>query len=168
MGPYSDKEFDSLPHMIMTSDVPWRISVLDYTLSDKNDWYQNISSWSDGLINAPFNLEGNYKFLSDPLDLNLHDLLDLNERHIPDLHDSEISSDIPSVQANSHEVTGAIKSKHRKHDYEALCPFFLNVPAETVKQTMDHTTQFAHSVYVRSQHAQVLQVSISCMQCPTS
>jgi hypothetical protein len=152
MRPYTDAEFNSLPHVILSSDVPWNVGILDCTLSDKQDWYDNTTNWSEGLLDSLFNLEGNYKILSDPIDANIHDLLDLNTRFIPDVDESDVSDnkdDDTSYIVHAHEVQvqgGAIKSVKRRHNYEALRPFFLNAPLETVEHTMDSTTQFGHNV----------------------
>jgi hypothetical protein len=40
---------------------------------------------------------------------------------------------------------GPVKTR-RKINYEALRPFFLNVKAEVVRQTITNTTQFAHNI----------------------
>jgi hypothetical protein len=152
MRPYTDAEFDSLPQVILSSDVPWNVGILDCTLSDKQDWYDNTTNWSKGLLDSLFDLEGNYKTLSDPIDVNIHDLLDLNTRFIPDVDESDVSDnedDDTSYIVHAHEVQvqgGAIKSVKRQHNYKALRPFFLNAPLETVKHTMDSTTQFGHNV----------------------
>ena len=61
MRPYTDLEFSSLPHVILTSDLVWKHDNLDCALSDKDDWFQNTSDWSTGLIDSPFDLEGHYK-----------------------------------------------------------------------------------------------------------
>jgi hypothetical protein len=153
MRPYTDAEFDSLPHVILSSDVPWNVGILDCTLSDKQDWYDNTTNWSEGLLDSLFNLEGNYKKLSDPIDVNIHDLRDLNTHFIHDVDESDVSDnddDDASYTTHAHEVQvqgGAIKSVKQQHNYEALLrPFFLNAPLETVKHTMDSTTQFGHNV----------------------
>jgi hypothetical protein len=130
--------------------APWNVGILDCTLSDKQDWYDNTTNWSEGLLDSLFDLEGNYKKLSDPIDVNIHDLCDLNTRFIPDVDESNVSNnddDDASYTAHAHEVQGgAIKSVKRQHNYEALRPFFLTAPLETVKHTMDSTTQFGHNV----------------------
>jgi hypothetical protein len=56
MRAYTDAEFDSLPHVVLTSDLPFRHSVFDCTISDKCDWYDNISNGYDGA--APFHIDG--------------------------------------------------------------------------------------------------------------
>ena len=40
--PYTSKEWDTLPHVILTSDVDWDPSVLDYQHTDKDDWYEAV------------------------------------------------------------------------------------------------------------------------------
>ena len=59
MRPYTDKEFQMYPYMIMTSNQGY--NALDCTFSNKEEWYQNISDWSDGIPDSQFELEGNYK-----------------------------------------------------------------------------------------------------------
>jgi hypothetical protein len=68
MTTFTDDEFATLPHVILTSNMPWRHNVFDCTLSDKNDWYQNTTNWSEGMIQSPFKLDGTYKHLRDPLE----------------------------------------------------------------------------------------------------
>ncbi len=59
--PYTDEEYDSLPHIVMTSDVEWDPSVLDNVISDKEDWYANIEKMELGQLKYPFDEFGNYK-----------------------------------------------------------------------------------------------------------
>ena len=79
MRPYTDEEFKMYPHVIMTSDHPWRYNALDFTISDKEEWYQKISDWSNGMTDLPLDLEGNYKLGGEPINLNIHEILDLNK-----------------------------------------------------------------------------------------
>jgi hypothetical protein len=39
MRPYTDDEWDLLPHVILTSDLDWDPTVLDHTLDDDEHWY---------------------------------------------------------------------------------------------------------------------------------
>jgi hypothetical protein len=68
--------------VILTADHPWRHSIFDCTLSNKDEWYENTTNWSEGLIQSPFNLNGTFKALSETLELNIHDLLHLNDRFV--------------------------------------------------------------------------------------
>jgi hypothetical protein len=61
MTPYSDKELNDLPHLVLTADHPWRHNIFDCTLSDQDEWYQNTTNWSEGLIQSPFDLDSSFK-----------------------------------------------------------------------------------------------------------
>ena len=75
--------------------------------------------------------------MSEPLDICLHDLLMVKKRYLQDNHQEISSSDALTARF----------TKHHHPDYDKLCPFFLNVPAETVKHTLNNTTQYAcHSL----------------------
>ena len=39
MQPFTDFEWDSLPHICLTSDVEWNPDVLDHVISDDDGWY---------------------------------------------------------------------------------------------------------------------------------
>jgi hypothetical protein len=41
--PYADVEYESLLHVIITSDVDWDPRVLDFDIDDNGDWYDAIS-----------------------------------------------------------------------------------------------------------------------------
>jgi hypothetical protein len=43
MRPYKDVEYESLPHVNLTSDVDWDPRVLDFDIDDNDDWYDAIS-----------------------------------------------------------------------------------------------------------------------------
>jgi hypothetical protein len=59
MRPYTDAEYDSLRHVILTSDVDWDPRVLDFDIDDNNDWYDAIS---DNMNHSDlFDVFGNYK-----------------------------------------------------------------------------------------------------------
>ena len=50
-----------VPHVIFTSgDESWDPTVLDQTLSDKDDWCNTLKGIQDGLIPTPFDEYGNY------------------------------------------------------------------------------------------------------------
>jgi hypothetical protein len=42
MVPYSDHEWDSLPHAILTGDQDWDPSVLDYVMDDNEHWFDAL------------------------------------------------------------------------------------------------------------------------------
>jgi hypothetical protein len=43
MRPYTDVEYESFPHVILTSDVDWDSRVLDFDVDDKDNWHDAIS-----------------------------------------------------------------------------------------------------------------------------
>jgi hypothetical protein len=40
MRPYMDVEYESPPHVILTSDVDWNPRVLDFNIDNDYDWYE--------------------------------------------------------------------------------------------------------------------------------
>ena len=38
MHPFTDHEFDTLPHVFLTSELEWDPSVLDHTFTDCGEW----------------------------------------------------------------------------------------------------------------------------------
>ena len=61
MVPNTKDEFESLPHILLTSGDEWDPKVLDLTLTGTEDWYNTIKELDDGLISTPFDQHGNYK-----------------------------------------------------------------------------------------------------------
>ena len=43
MRPYTDKEWDDLPHVFFTSELEWDPAVLDHAITDDEQWYDAIS-----------------------------------------------------------------------------------------------------------------------------
>jgi hypothetical protein len=74
MHPYTNTELNSLPHVIFSTNVPWNVGILDCTLSNKQDWYDNTTNWSKGLLDSLFNLEGNYTIQPHQRQHHLRDL----------------------------------------------------------------------------------------------
>jgi hypothetical protein len=83
MRPYTDKEWDSLPHVILTGDGGWNPSVLDRSLTDDEQWYDAVSDFPDSMDGSPFDAEGNYRNLH-VFDLFITDSI-LDNHIIPDL-----------------------------------------------------------------------------------
>ena len=46
--PYTDKEWDKLPHVIWTRDLDWNPNIFDHEFDDDDDeWYDAISDLAD-------------------------------------------------------------------------------------------------------------------------
>ena len=54
MQPYSPTECDELPHVILTTGDEWDPTILDHTLTDRDDWYNTLTAVGNGLIQTPF------------------------------------------------------------------------------------------------------------------
>ena len=87
MRPYTDREWNELPHVILTSDVPWDPSFLDDVIDDENEWFDAISDLPAAVMDNPFDEVGDYRNISiamhftsdfyDPLTTdNLNDVID--------------------------------------------------------------------------------------------
>jgi hypothetical protein len=60
MCPNTDKEYDELPHVVLTSSAEWDPTAIDHTLSTQDDWYNTMKHLNDGLLKSPFDEFGNY------------------------------------------------------------------------------------------------------------
>jgi hypothetical protein len=127
MQPYTDEEWDSLPHVILSGDGNWNPSVLDHSLTDGEQWYDTVSDFPDAMDGTPVDAEGNYR--------NLH-VFDL---FITDsILDNHIIPDLPWLyQAHEHQI---IESQQ---DFTQLRPNFAWLPENVVKETFKNTTQYA-------------------------
>jgi hypothetical protein len=127
MRPYTDAEWDVLPHVILTGDIDWNPSVLDHDLADDEQWYDAMSDFPEALRGSPFDAEGNYR--------NIH-VFDL---FITDsILDNHIIPDLPWLyQALEHQIQA------QEQDFTALRPNFAWLPEDTIKRTFACTTQYA-------------------------
>ena len=159
--PFTDDEWEALPHVIWTADVPWDPAMLDNKISNKENWFDGVSNLEDGLINFPFDHVGNYlggesDFHNGETDFanaqaNYHYLSDINSIGTIRVNRCErFVTHAPLVTipegAKPVELDGTIISRHERMlkdaDYEALRPYFLNASQETVEKTIKATTQF--------------------------
>jgi hypothetical protein len=54
-------QWDTLLHVVLTSDTKWHPSVLDNDLDDDKDWYDALSDLPDDPTNQLFDQFGNYR-----------------------------------------------------------------------------------------------------------
>ena len=63
--PYTDDEWSTLPHVILTSDDKWDPTVLDHSIddddADNDDWYDAIQNISTRHNEPLFDRTGEYK-----------------------------------------------------------------------------------------------------------
>ena len=60
LRPYTDTEWDNLPHVILTSGTNWDPSDLDLDLPSDDQWFDSIEYESHLLPNSRFDDFGNY------------------------------------------------------------------------------------------------------------
>ena len=60
--PFTDAEWDTLPHVVWTSDTDWDPAVLDCSIEDEETWYDAISDLEGGILHSPFDEYGQYKY----------------------------------------------------------------------------------------------------------
>eukprot|EP00986_Skeletonema_menzelii_P010324 scaffold5025_cov79-Skeletonema_menzelii.AAC.2 len=172
--PFTDEEFEKLPHVVMTSNEPWRPSSFNSVISDDPTWYE--SQPNEPLPNADnFNAHG--EFLHRDSEANVtttephssppfpfyeapsaSDLLPPDEDITPPRNINEhfgfqcmIPGLLRDIEKFGELLTGqAINGVHETtehpRDYDALRPFLLNAPREVVMHTMRATTQWYNSI----------------------
>jgi hypothetical protein len=138
----NEAELDSLPHIIMTSDVDWDPSLYDNDIVDVEKFYDPLVKECE---HENFNQYGEYRHRTvaihnttseeeffDAVDfLNYEDLVD----DLMDSFNPDVVNDIYDVNATD---VSPVQPK-----FELLRPLFGWAPAETIKRTFDVTTQFA-------------------------
>ena len=60
LRPYTDTEWDKLPHVILTSETKWEPSDLDLDLTSDDQWFDSIDPDSCLIPNSRFDDFGNY------------------------------------------------------------------------------------------------------------
>ena len=58
MRPYTDHEWEMLPHVILSADTDWNPSVLDYDFEDNEEWFDTIYDFPYDVYNSNFDYEG--------------------------------------------------------------------------------------------------------------
>ena len=58
--PYTDDEWDKLPHVVWTSDMEWDPSIIDSVISNNNRWHLLLLKGEGNYIDNQFNLYGEY------------------------------------------------------------------------------------------------------------
>ena len=150
MRPYTDDEWETLPHVIMTSDVDWDPSVLDHIFdSDDTIWFDALQNLEDDPTHNLFDEYGNYRYrraaLCDvhapSLFYDIDDIIDSCAFH------AHGTSPGGPVVPSSHDFLSRLSFEHHitraPPDYGSLRPFFGWLPTDIIKRTFNCTTQYA-------------------------
>jgi hypothetical protein len=130
MHPYTDEEWETLPHVILTADIDWDPSVLDHMIDDDEHWYTAICDLEQSPYTSKFNEEGNYlgHVLIQHAEVVLHELTfyGASDELPPDNIDSILDQCISVANYHCLEVQAGITNPFpclvvpQDPDYEAL------------------------------------------------
>ena len=142
MSAYTDKEWDCLPHFILTAGKEWSPKVLDNVISGDDDWYNKIRREDDEPYKSLFDSFGNYKGRENVRQISIvppigedDDTFSVNLRE----------SFAQAIDMNARIICGH-EVKESTIDYEKYCLYFLHVSKEKVRHTFNNTTRFAGNV----------------------
>ena len=153
--PYTDDEWDSLPHVFLTGETEWDPTVLDFDHGDIEDWADALTDLNSDPTTNLFDEFGNYRHrvLVNQLDcqpVDLDELIDacVDQHHedppfydcfqqIIDNHEEDNNIDIPS----NLEAPKIVSKK--APDYNLLRPLFGWLSSDIVQKTFENTTQYA-------------------------
>ena len=128
-------EIDSLPHVVLTSDLEWDPSVLDV---DSDDMISTTSDDDGEYIEPRFDATGLYnKRVIQQLNI-------LSDTGVFDLSDC---ADPSTWDVTNHTTSiSAPRKESKEPNYEALRPNFGWAPADIIKRTFNATTQYAKQI----------------------
>ena len=156
--PYTDDEWDTLPHIIMTDEADWDPSVLDCAPEDVDIPQGTIARASTNAHANLFDPMGNYK---DRVAVYMMALLTRDSRdtnavtHFDMVLDScvyhaamaSLNDDLAPPHGESPTVrpegTGSVQVLTHTPDFDHLRPLFGWLPAQVIQQTFERTTQYA-------------------------
>ena len=60
LRPYTNDEWDNLPHVILTSDLDWDTTILDNIIDDNDTLFDSVSNLQNESVSNLLDLIGNY------------------------------------------------------------------------------------------------------------
>ncbi|KAG7336583.1 reverse transcriptase RNA-dependent DNA polymerase [Nitzschia inconspicua] len=158
MRPPTDKEFDTLPHIMMTSDTTWGPAVLDFDREEEDDqWFDAIEHQEAHPYSELFDEYGNYRrcVTVQLWDTLCHPSSDPQEHLIDQcIVHANCERELFFFDAQSHSINETSPlvapstprmSSNSTPDFEKLRPMFGWISIETIKRTFQHTTQLART-----------------------
>lgn len=161
--PFSDHDWDTLPHVIMCHDLEWNPSVLDHTYDLDNDtWFDTFRAVDTTSPQPQFDEFGDYRFRVSvqhalsrlSLDGDVDNAIDycVYQAHAhastpadaPTLPYPTVfpSDPPPDVLPIASPLTPRTLAQHPP-DYDLLRPYFGWISSDLVKKTLEYTTQYA-------------------------
>jgi hypothetical protein len=153
--PYIDQEFDTLPHVILTSKLVWDPSILDHIFKVDEQWGEapTLKSQFNGIwqLHKRVILHHNTYFESQ-------DGTTTDDEFDQCIYATHMFNTIKEFEGNiyydafQHEIAEAPTSAQaimtkttvkRSPDFQLLCPFFGWMSADIIQKAFEHTTQYA-------------------------
>jgi len=130
--PFSDQEWEDLPHVILTSELDWDPGQLDVALEDDEHWFDAVSDLEGDPFTNIFDEYGDYRHRVVVQSTDLHPSID-------DILDCCVYA------AQNHSLTSEppITVTPKEQDYKALRPLFGWLSTDIIKRTFEATTQYA-------------------------
>jgi hypothetical protein len=163
MHPFTDKEFEELPHILWTSEDNWDRTSLDSVISNDPNWYEAEPPppLPDLMYDEYGEFRGRVLINQHEWQVHYFDALDTKPSSDSDeFHDplEQFADDPDSIinlviyRANhtryvcNHETVEAAPKfiMTSEPDYGQLCPCLGWLPIDTIKKMFEHTTQLAH------------------------
>ena len=158
LRPYTDDEWETLPHVVMTSDVNWDPSVVDYNPYDDDTWFQSQPKLSDG-SGKVFDEFGNLKEreFSGVRTTNIDDITDYVAYRVmtgsdhEQVHEVSTPSSVfipearnksPNLNTIRDDESSGRNITQTEPKYDELRPQFGWLSSETIKKTFKATTQY--------------------------
>jgi hypothetical protein len=164
--PYTDNEWDTLPHMFLTSKTVWDPSMLDHDLEEEDEqWMDALSDLEANPLMNLFNEYGDYckhvevnnaDNLWCPDENNIKVIINqcvlyaLHSACIPacyDAHQHDVDDSIEEVEAEEPSITSTLPqlviTTKKPPDYEKLRPLFGWLSMDIIKEMFAHMMQYA-------------------------
>src|SRR5687767_3220918 len=119
MRPFTNSDWNNLPHVLFTSDTKWDPSIANLKFFDDNKWYNAQSNAHDDTFFDTFGRVGEYKGVS--VSANIH----ISMSNTSHLHE-ELEVMSPDISIS-------------KIDYEKYRDYFLRSLVDVIKKTFEAT-----------------------------
>ena len=139
LRPYTNQEWDTLPHVFLTSELDWDPSVLDHDLTDDKQWYDAITDLETDPTTNLFDEFGNYRHRVPDKIPGTAARVEAHEIDIIDKIEDDTPTEDPDITTTSTPRTTIGKDP----DFDILRPKFGWLSKDIIKDTFAKTTQYA-------------------------
>jgi len=165
--PYTDQEWDTLPHVFLTGDSNWDPSVLDHNLAEDEQWADALDTLEADPTTNLFDEFGKYRqrVIIQQAEYLHHqppdDIQDIVDHCVSYTSVQSASTDPIFYDAHDHEQASAAQNSDteggdmndlpaeprvvttKTPDFSTLRPLFGWLSVDIIQKTFEHTTQYA-------------------------